>query len=677
MAILQTKYIQVGSYYNSRGYYYSGYINYGTVSNSSGGTSGQWELGSVYSGSKLYTISTGYNTTRLQLDIHDGSSNVTNGVWDKIVLAGTTFNRTDATYTQNYGTNVDRWVWTISSDPFSSNGTWDTLTFETTASDTTPENLSFANVTVAANSEQNILDIVTTIDTSINVTMSGDGTFACVGTSTTPSSSNFNTNAKTITNGQYIHLKVTAGPNAGDTRTITITAGTVTTTWTVTTETPAIVAPTVSSSFTNSNASSPNVIIGVNLSANGSGGTLKYAQTTSNSVPASGWQTANGFTHPRGTTRYYWASRDEDTSGTYGSSVALAVGYRAPDTSVTPSDVTIPFNATSATTVISNLTFGETYQVRNNAGTTTYDTVAYTTSGTSSINATVSSDLPSGGSATVFKVYAQRPTSMGGDNLYDDTGDTFAITRLAADTTPNAFTIPDKTGDPNSVQTSFTQITGITAAATIAVSSTTATWAVSSSASVPASSAFGTSANSITNDQYLHVKQTASSSYSTTLSTVFTVGGVADTFSTITNAQPGSETGTGGYGFQQLDSNGHLIVDSTSSVKTFITYTQGLVVTLYPPNLGNTSTYPNTQDVTVPDLTSQQDFEDNYVVTRTDGGVFNIFGNETHTMAYQATNTIRFTWAGTCTGLFGNVRTCAALDLHANTFDISIIGKTL
>ena len=76
--------------------------------------------------------------------------------------------------------------------------------------------------------------------------------------------------------------------------------------------------------------------------------------------------------------------------------------------------------------------------------------------------------------------------------------------------------------------------------------------------------------------------------------------------------------------------------------------------------------------MTVPGLTSQEDFLHNYVVTRTDGGSFSIFGNATHGSVYYAANTIRFTWAGTCSG-----SSCSAFDVHASTFDISIIGKTL
>ena len=185
-------------------------------------------------------------------------------------------------------------------------------------------------------------------------------------------------------------------------------------------------APVISS-VTNNNASAANVTATVNLSSNGSGGTLQYAQTSSNSAPSSGWQSGNTFSHPRGTTRYYWARQ---SSSLVSSSVLHAVGYIAPDTAVSPSNVTITSTATSGTTTISNVTSGETYQVRNNAGSTTYATV---TASSTSVDATVSSGLPTEGNSTTFRIYAKRPTSMGGDNAYDDTGDTFTITRSAFD----------------------------------------------------------------------------------------------------------------------------------------------------------------------------------------------------------------------------------------------------
>ena len=181
-------------------------------------------------------------------------------------------------------------------------------------------------------------------------------------------------------------------------------------------------APVISS-VTNNNASSANVTATVNLSSSGSGGTLQYAQTSSNSAPSSGWQSGNTFSHPRGTTRYYWARQ---SSSLVSSSASHAVGYIAPDTAVSPSNIIISNTATSGNTTIRNVTAGETYQVRNNAGTITYATV---TGFSTSVVASISSGLPTAGNTTTFRIYAKRPTSAGGDNAYDNTGDTFTIQR--------------------------------------------------------------------------------------------------------------------------------------------------------------------------------------------------------------------------------------------------------
>jgi hypothetical protein len=172
MAVLITKYIQVGSYYTSRGYYTSSGVSFGAVSSSSGGSAGQNSLYPVYSSSTLVALNTSNNTTYLHLDIGDVSNNVTNGVWDKIVVAGTTFLRTNATYTQDVSTGIDRWRWSISSDPFSSNGTWDAVSFETavTPPDTTitdvdtitrPNGSTNHSITIAAGSSNTIYEVRT------------------------------------------------------------------------------------------------------------------------------------------------------------------------------------------------------------------------------------------------------------------------------------------------------------------------------------------------------------------------------------------------------------------------------------------------------------------------------------------------------------------------------------
>jgi len=133
-----------------------------------------------------------------------------------------------------------------------------------------------------------------------------------------------------------------------------------------------------------------------------------------------------------------------------------------------------------------------------------------------------------------------------------------------------------------------------------------------------------------------------------------------------------ASTGTG-YGFAQFDNNGSEIINSTAPEKTFAIYDHSLTVALNPNNLSG-----NTYDYTVPGLTSQSDLDANYVFVRTDGGIFNVFSEQTtHTISYLSPNTVRFQWAGRCTDLFGNPRTCTIFDAHTNVFDVYILGKTL
>ena len=85
---------------------------------------------------------------------------------------------------------------------------------------------------------------------------------------------------------------------------------------------------------TDGNTTTPSVF--VILDDQGSGGTLKYAQSTTNSVPSTGWQTASGFTQTRGTTRYYWASQNEGTEG-FSTSKELIIPSANPNLTSFPS----------------------------------------------------------------------------------------------------------------------------------------------------------------------------------------------------------------------------------------------------------------------------------------------------------------------------------------------------
>jgi hypothetical protein len=191
-----------------------------------------------------------------------------------------------------------------------------------------------------------------------------------------------------------------------------------------------IVAPAINY-VQHNNAAAANVTAAINLSSSGSGGTLQYAQSTSNSVPSSGWQSSTSFAHPRGTTRYYWASRSQNSSGTYGSSASLAVGYLTADVSTGPSNVTIASSASSATVSLTTVTSGETYAVRAVNGSSNFATAVASSTG---VNVgPFTSNIPSAGSVTTYEIFALRPTSSGGDgSSYLDTNDQFTVTKQAS-----------------------------------------------------------------------------------------------------------------------------------------------------------------------------------------------------------------------------------------------------
>ena len=128
MAVVDTKYIAAGSYYSVVGYIGSSLP--GTVSETSGGSQDN-NLDDLYSGADMYSF---YSTnTQLNLYVDDNSSNVTNSGWDFVKIGTASFNRTDATYTQDYATGRDNWRWTVTSNPFVNSTTY-AISFETTSS---------------------------------------------------------------------------------------------------------------------------------------------------------------------------------------------------------------------------------------------------------------------------------------------------------------------------------------------------------------------------------------------------------------------------------------------------------------------------------------------------------------------------------------------------------------
>ena len=101
----------------------------------------------------------------------------------------------------------------------------------------------------------------------------------------------------------------------------------------------------------------------------------------------------------------------------------------------------------------------------------------------------------------------------------------------ATDTVPAAFSFTDQTGVAKStaVTSAAITITGISAAATIAV--TGGTYQIGSGS-------FTSTAGTVTTGQTVKVKHTSSSTGNTAVNTTLTVGGVSDIFTSTTVADP-------------------------------------------------------------------------------------------------------------------------------------------
>lgn len=192
----------------------------------------------------------------------------------------------------------------------------------------------------------------------------------------------------------------------------------------------ALVAPTISS-VTPDNPFSPNVTATVNLSSNGSGGTLEYARGTSSTTPPStGWQTSNQFTQARGDAWFYFASQNRNTSA-FSTGRYLQVGYIAPNLTVTPTPTAETLSSTNplASVTIGDVASYEEVGVRVNNGTTNLATATGN-------NQTLSwgTSLPSQGATVTYEVFIRVPTASGGDGVWVATNTTFTRSRAVLDT---------------------------------------------------------------------------------------------------------------------------------------------------------------------------------------------------------------------------------------------------
>lgn len=236
-----------------------------------------------------------------------------------------------------------------------------------------------------------------------------------------------------------------------------------------------------------------------------------------------------------------------DSNGNRSSGYAITMGGQGED--VTPPALSTKTIASNGTTL--TLSFNETVSIGagGNGGWTIAPsggsaTLTYSSgSGSSSLVYTISRPIQYNETATVS--YTQ-PTN----GVEDDSGNdlvTFSGSSVTnnstqgQDTTPAAFSFTDTTGATRSTQyTALAQITGINTGITCTGSGGTV--AACTGATEGTCGTFGATSGTITNNQYVAARVTSSASYSTAVNNLVTCGGVTDTYSVTTLADPGDIT---------------------------------------------------------------------------------------------------------------------------------------
>lgn len=266
-------------------------------------------------------------------------------------------------------------------------------------------------------------------------------------------------------------------------------------------------APTISSiSRTARNNTNDTVYVNASSGTNNSG-TITYAQNTVDSASGLTFVSSASFTHPRNSTRYYFAKQGNLISDTGGGGNTSHI-YVSPAVDLTPTGF-INLDATAAS---------------GSAGTATYtiaglgdgDTASASASGSGSVSPT------SGQNGTVL-TFSLTATGGGGNitscNITVGTVTrTFTVTTAIANTptfNPSDFTDATTNIEPNATVTSNTITVG-NINVSLSVSTSGCTVSINGGSFV--------SSGTVSNGQTLQIRSTASSSFGTTTTPSITVG---------------------------------------------------------------------------------------------------------------------------------------------------------
>ena len=489
----------------------------------------------------------------------------------------------------------------------------------TAAADTSVNDYTLTDITSAIRNQlafaQAVISGIEGAASPTTVTISGnDGKFAVTNSSSTPGSGYGTTG--TIYNGQYLHVRQTASSifNTGKSTTVVVGNGTYSNeTFTVTTlpdnEPTAFAIPAATGQNINTIADARSAQ--VNGMATGTtvpvtvSGTALFAigsSTTPGAYSQASKTISNGG--------YIWVKQGTGSNFSTTITSTITAGGTGGEVSETFSTTTVAADTTPASFSFSNLTGQNTSatitQSRQITGINTSTSVTQTIfSGTftfavSSSSSTAGLTFNTLGKTITNNQYVHfRVLTSSSQGLNSSANVTvggfnanWQVATLSSDSTPDSFTIPDKTGAPSSVQNAAVQITGLNTSATVSRTSGAATFAVSSSATTPSAASFNSTDKTITNNQYLHCKQTASTVYNATLNTVIDIGGVTDTWTVTTTAAPSDGT-----------PDPYTLTDVTvalSTVANAYAQIQGISVTAVASRTSGTATFAVSSSTTTP-----------------------------------------------------------------------------
>jgi len=261
-------------------------------------------------------------------------------------------------------------------------------------------------------------------------------------------------------------------------------------------------APTISgTSQTARNNTNDTVAVSAS-SGSGNSGTITYAQGSTNSASGLSFQSSNSFSHPRGTTRYYFAKQTNLVSGTTGTNHvhASAAVDNTPSGFGNLAATAASGSAGTAQYTIAGLGTGDTAAVSTSSGSVSASSGVNGTTITFSLNATGSAGNTTSANITVG-TQTQTFTVTTSDSITFNPSDFTNATNqeLGATVDSNAITVGGIPGGAVNVTTSGCSVS-------------------------IAGGSFQTS-GSVSNNQTVAIRSTASSSYGTTTTPSVTIDG--------------------------------------------------------------------------------------------------------------------------------------------------------